>query len=96
MNVYYLIFRSKADNSISSLSLRKLNKNRDEVLEAIGKQNSDPYFSQSVELVEDQKCIELMKYAQKLESNSDLDDVLDMLNDIESTINNYIREAKQK
>lgn len=96
MNTYYLIFRSKTDNSISSLAKRKLDKTKEEILIAIEKQNSDPNFLQSVELVDDQKSIELMNYALKLESNSDLDDVLNMLNDIESTINKYIREVREK
>ena len=94
MNTYYFIQRYKTDNAISGVLKRKLEKTKDEVLAAILIQNSYSNFSQNIELIEDESKIDLIEYALKQESNAELEDILDALNDIEFSIINFINGKK--
>lgn len=94
MNTYYFIQRNKSDGQIVHLIKRKLDKNRGEVIDLIKKQNDSSDYNIKTELVEDEKMIELFYYAKKMETNSDLDDVLDSLRDIESMIERFIDNKK--
>lgn len=94
MNVYYFIQKNKNDGKIVHLIKRKLDKTRDEVVDLIKKQNDSSDYNIKTELVEDEKMIELFYYAKKMETDSDLDDVLDHLRDIEYMIERFIDNKK--
>lgn len=96
MNIYYFIQRNKNDGQISCLIKRRLDKSRDEVIDLINKQNESSDYNIKTELIEDEKMIELFNYAKDMETNNDLDDVLDQLRDIESTIERFIENKKTR
>lgn len=93
MNVYHFIQRNKSDGLINNVFKRRLDKTREEILGMIEK-NDSPEIRFTHELIEDEKMIELADYAISMQSNSDLDDVLNQLSDIENMIHNYIDSKK--
>lgn len=96
MSEYYFIQRNKNDGQIIHLIKRRLYKSKSEVVELIEKQNNSSDYNIKTELIEDEKMIELFYYAKKMESNAELEDILDSLRDIESTIERYIRIKNEK
>lgn len=94
MNSYYFIQRNRSDGKIVHLIKRKLEKSRGEVIELIKKQNESSDYNINTELIEDEKMIELFYYAKQMESNAEIEDILDSLRDIESTIERYIESKK--
>lgn len=94
MSDYYFIQRNKSDGQIIHLIKRRLDKSKSEVVELIEKQNNSSDYNIKTELIEDEKMIELFCYAKQMESNSELEDILDSLRDIESTIERYMRDKK--